>query len=389
MISKVKHKLMYQMQTAKMRYDKKYTKKTVEAVPKNRCCGCTGCKNVCPVDAIVMVQDAYGFLVPEVDKNKCIHCGMCLKKCPVIDKHKESEERPKVYAVWAEEEVRKKSSSGGMFSLAAEYVLKNDGVVCGAAFTPEWKVAHKFIEDISQLDELRGAKYVQSDIGFSYRQIKKLLGSDKMVLFSGCPCQVAALKAYLGKPHPNLITMDLVCHGVPSPQVFEKYIEEVYGKDNLESFAFRTKDKGYSCTVLKVKLKGREVSYPSLKEKDPYEKVFHGSYALRKACENCKFALIPRQGDITMGDYWGISDYDKKLNDGKGTSVVLVNSSKGEEVFKKVEKHAALIQETPLEAATRKNRFGTHVPVPRHREDFLKAVSRKGFLAAAKQYLDI
>ena len=386
MISKITSKLKYQMQTARMRWDKKHTKKTVEAVPNNRCCGCGGCMNVCPVDAITMEEDVCGFPVPKVNKEKCIHCGLCLKKCPVIDKHKETEEKPKVYAVWAAEEIRKKSSSGGMFSLVAEYVLENKGVVFGAAFDKEWNVVHRAIEDSAKLDELRGAKYVQSDIGLSYRQVKGVLTQGRMVLFSGCPCQVSALKAYLGKPYDNLITMDLVCHGVPSPMVFRKYIEEMYGKENLESFVFRTKEKGYSCTVLQVKLKGKEVCYPSLKEKDPYEKAFHGSYALRKACENCKFALIPRQGDITMGDYWGISDYDKKLSDGKGTSVVLVNSKKGEEIFDKIRHKAKLVQETPLEAATRKNRFGVHVLVPEQREAFLKTVAEQGFLRAAKQY---
>lgn len=386
MIAKIVSKLKYQMQTAKMRWDKKYTKKTVEAVPNHRCCGCGSCNNVCPVDAITMEEDAYGFLVPKVNQDKCIHCGLCLKKCPVIDKHKETEEKPKVYAVWAAEEIRKKSSSGGMFSLVAEHVLKNKGVVFGAAFDENWKVAHKAVEEICGLEDLRGAKYVQSDINLAYRKVKEYLTQGRSVLFSGCPCQVAALKAYLGKPYDNLITMDLVCHGVTSPMVFDKYIEEVYGKDNLENFAFRTKERGYSCTVLRVKLKGKDVCYPSLKEKDPYEKAFHGSYALRKACENCKFALIPRQGDITMGDYWGISDYDKKLNDGKGTSVVLVNSKKGEEIFKKVRNEAILVQQTPLEAAVRKNRFGVHVLVPREREDFLKTVAAQGFLKAAKRY---
>lgn len=386
MISKITSKLKYQMQTAKMRWDKKHTKKTVEAVPNNRCCGCGGCKNVCPVDAITMEEDVCGFLVPRVNQEKCIHCGLCLKKCPVIDKHKETEEKPKVYALWAPEEIRKKSSSGGMFSLLAEQVFENKGVVCGAAFNENWEVAHKVIEDPAQLEELRGAKYVQSDIGLSYRQVKEVLTQGRKVLFSGCPCQVAALKSYLGKAYDNLLTVDLVCHGVPSPMAFRKYIEEMYGKENLESFAFRTKEKGYSCTVLKVKLKGEEVCYPSLKEKDPYEKAFHGSYALRKACENCKFALIPRQGDITIGDYWGISDYDKSLSDGKGTSVVLVNSKKGEEIFEKVRGKANMVQETPLEAATRKNRFGVHVPVPQQREAFLKTVAEEGFLKAAKQY---
>lgn len=387
MISKITSKLKYQMQTAKMRWNKKYTKKTVEAVPNNRCCGCGGCRNICPVDAITMVEDVYGFPMPQINQEKCIHCGLCLKKCPVIDKHEEKEKNPEVYAVWAPDEIRKKSSSGGMFSLLAEQILQDGGAVFGAAFNENWEVVHKMIEEPAKLEKLRGAKYVQSDIGLSYRQVKDLLNQGRKVLFSGCPCQVAALKSYLGKAYEHLLTIDLVCHGVPSPMVFRKYIEEMYGKENLEDFAFRTKEKGYSCTVLRVKVKGKEVCYPSLKEKDPYEKAFHGSYALRKSCENCKFALIPRQGDITIGDYWGISDYDKSLSDGKGTSVVLVNSKKGENIFDEIQARADMVQKTPLEAATGKNRFGVHVPMPKQREVFLKTAAEEGFLKACKEYL--
>lgn len=386
-LSRLKAEGIYTLETVRLRHQQK-RKKTVEVMPEKRCSGCGGCKNICPVDAISLEENKFGYLLPKVDREKCINCGLCLKGCPGVEKSlHNSGEIPKVYAVWAQDEVRKASSSGGMFTLLAEWVLDQNGMVFGAAFNENLEVVHIGIEGKEELPKLRGAKYVQSDTGFVYRQVKECLNSGRPVLFSGCPCQVSALKKYLGKEYNQLLTADLVCHGVPSRMVYRKYLEEVYGKENIESFSFRTKEKGYSCTVLEVKLKDGKVLYPSLKEKDPYEKAFHGSYALRKSCINCKFAELPRQGDFTIGDYWGISLYDEKLNDGKGTSVVLVNNKNAEEVLDKIRDKAKLIQETPLEVAKRKNRFGAYVSVPEVRKEFLEETAKNGLLEAEKKFL--
>lgn len=387
LLSRLKAEGKYKLETAVLCQQQK-KKKTVEAVYRHRCSGCGGCKNICPTDAIEMVEDEFGYLIPKVEQDKCIHCGLCLKHCPGVKKTvRNSELPPKAYAVWAQDEVRKKSSSGGMFTLLAQWVLQQNGVVFGAAFTDQWDVAHIGIEKEEELSKLRGAKYVQSDTGLIYRKVKEALTAGRTVLFSGCPCQVSALKSYLGKEYEHLLTADLVCHGVPSRMVYRKYLEEVYGKDNIADFSFRTKEKGYSCTVLEVKLKDGKILYPSLKDKDPYEKAFHGSYALRTSCINCKFAEFPRQGDVTIGDYWGISLYDEKLNDKKGTSVVLTNNKKAEKILEEIRPQAKRIQETPIEAAKRKNRFGPYVPVPKVRTEFLQKVAESGFLEAAKQYL--
>lgn len=386
-LSRLKAEGKYKLETTRLQQLQK-RKATVEVVPEHRCSGCGGCKNVCPVDAVKLEENELGYLLPRVDKEKCISCGLCLKRCPGVKKAiTDSEEPPKAYAVWAQDQVRKVSSSGGMFTLLAQWILEQNGMVFGAAFTKDLEVAHIGIENTEELSKLRGAKYVQSDTGLVYRSVKEALTAGRPVLFSGCPCQVSALRNFLGKDYPQLLTADLVCHGVPSRMVYRKYLEEVYGKDTIESFSFRTKEKGYSCTVLEVKLKDGRTLYPSLKDKDPYEKVFHGSYALRKACINCKFAEIPRQGDFTIGDYWGVSLYDEKLNDGKGTSVVLVNNKKGEQVLEEIRNEAKLIQETPVEAAKRKNRFGAYVPVPKVRDEFLAEAAKNGFLKAEKKYL--
>lgn len=387
LLSRLKAEGKYNLETARLQQLQK-RKATVQVVPEQRCSGCGGCKNVCPVDAVKLEENELGYLFPQVDKEKCISCGLCLKRCPGVRKAiTDSDQSPKAYAVWAQDPVRKVSSSGGMFTLLAQWILEQNGMVFGAAFTEDLEVAHIGIENQEELFKLRGAKYVQSDTGFVYRRVREVLTAGRPVLFSGCPCQVSALRSFLGKEYPQLLTADLVCHGVPSRMVYRKYLEEVYGKDAIESFSFRTKEKGYSCTVLEVKLKDGRILYPSLKDKDPYEKVFHGSYALRKACINCKFAEIPRQGDFTIGDYWGVSLYDEKLNDGKGTSVVLVNNKKGEQVLEEIRSKIKLIQETPLEAAKRKNRFGAYVSVPKARDEFLAEAAQNGFLEAARKYL--
>lgn len=387
LLSRLKSEGKYRLETTKLQQEQK-KKKTVEVVPEHRCSGCGGCKNICPVDAVTLQENELGYLLPKVDREKCIGCGLCLKRCPGVKKAvADSEHSPKAYAVWAEDGVRKVSSSGGMFTLLAQWVLGQNGMVFGAAFTEQLEVVHIGIERQEELSKLRGAKYVQSDTGFIYRRVKEALNADRTVLFSGCPCQVSALKSYLGKEYSRLLTVDLVCHGVPSRMVYRKYLQEVYGKDNIKRFSFRTKEKGYSCTVLEVELKDGRTLYPSLKEKDPYEKAFHGSFALRKSCINCKFAELPRQGDFTIGDYWGVSLYDEKLNDKKGTSVVLVNSKKAESVMGEIQSQAKLVRETPLEAAKRKNRFGAYVSVPREREKFLEETAKNGFLQAAKKYL--
>ncbi len=256
---------------------------------------------------------------------------MCVKACPSLKPKCKNNSKPDCYAALADDDIREKSSSGGVFTLLAQYILNKGGYVCGASFDDKWNVHHIVINSKKDLEKLKGSKYVQSDMGKCYSEIKKLLDNDKYVLFSGCPCQVAGLYSFLNGKYEKLYTVDILCHGVPSRKVWQKYLEENF-KDNIANINFRDKSKiGWSCSHCTITTKDNKKIVS-----DDYTKLFHDSIILRKSCENCSYSKLPRPADITLGDFWGISEYDKNLNDGKGVSIVLINSKKGDFVFKKL-----------------------------------------------------
>ena len=198
---------------------------TIGQVGHTECTGCGACYNKCPKDAIRMEYDTEGFLFPIIDENKCVNCGLCLQSCAVRNSQYKNEKEPECYAMWASDEIRAVSSSGGMFTILANYILEQDGYVCGAAYTEGYTaVEHIIIHEKDDLTKLRGSKYVQSNTKRVYREIQQLLDENNLVLFTGCPCQVAGLYAYLGKYYDKLYTADLVCHGVPSPKFMKSLL---------------------------------------------------------------------------------------------------------------------------------------------------------------------
>ena len=213
---------------------------TIENVPHHLCTGCGACYNCCPKDAIIMEYDSEGFLMPRVT-DQCINCGLCLKICPVISPLKLND-TPKSFAVWAQDEIRQASSSGGMFSLLAESIFKQAGMVCGAAYTGDYrKVQHIWADKLTSLAPLRGSKYVQSDTKLTFRKAKAYLEQGRPVLYTGCPCQIAGLYNYLGKPYENLYTADLICHGATSLTAYQSFLDEFCEGKELEKFDFRDK----------------------------------------------------------------------------------------------------------------------------------------------------
>ena len=327
----------------------------------DKCTGCGACANSCPVDAITMKMDDKGFYVPFVDEEKCIDCGKCVLTCPVLNPKYDNEKEPKCYAVCASDEIRLYSSSGGAFGVFAENILSEGGIICGAAIDSDnVHVFHKCISDIGELQELQKSKYVQSDVGSVYSEIKQYLEKGRKVLFSGCPCQVAGLNNFLNKEYDNLITLDLICHGTPSHKVLKKYIEsseERLGK--IKGVDFRAKDIdgkqdwNRSHTVRLEYESGVEYSE---RNNCSFLKAFINLISINEACGSCPFAKLPRQGDITIGDYWGIEKYDEALNDGKGTSVILINNKKGEAFLKAVRGSWKKLRNTPLSVAINGNR---------------------------------
>lgn len=344
----------------------------INILDKNKCCGCMACMNSCPVNAIEMKENEEGFLEPVVNET-CIHCGKCVRACPVLTPHYENEKQPEVYAVRAEDEIRAQSSSGGMFSLFAREILNKGGYVCGAAFDEDIELKHILINQEEEMPKLRGSKYLQSHISLVYREIQKLLKKEIPVLFSGTPCQVAGLKNFLGKEYPNLYTLDILCHGVASQKLFSQYLEEKFEKKEIRRVGFRDKELGWGCTKIHVNLKDG-TDYIGTDKDDTYEMGFHSNLFIRKSCINCIFAQFPRQGDITCGDFWGISKLDPSQHDKKGTSLVFVNTPKGREIFEKIQSDSNVkIKEYDFSITKKiKNRIKPNVSPNPKREDLFQ-----------------
>lgn len=358
----------------------------ISKMDKELCTGCGACYNVCPVNAIEMCNDEKGYYVPSI-KDNCINCKKCVNTCPVLNTKYDNNANPDCYAIMLDDETRKDSSSGGAFTLFAQYFLENGGLVCGAILDEDFIVRHILINDIKDLPKLRRSKYVQSDTGDVYKQIKTELENGKKVLFTGCPCQVAGLKNYLGKSYESLLMLDIVCHGAPPVTAFKKYLEDNYGIQNVENFEFRTKELGYNCTHQICYLKTGEKLIKSY-QNDAYEKCMHSGLALKKSCAECLFAEAPRQGDITIGDFWGISKFDPKLNDGLGTSVVVINNSIGQRYFDELRDRCKLVEKVPFDFARSNNRFLKKMGIPVGQKSYYKMLKYKDFNTSVNDALD-
>lgn len=327
----------------------------IEIKSKEDCCGCYACYNICPKQCITMKMDKEGFWYPNIDKNECINCNLCEKVCPIINPVKRVDSKKIAYASMnKDEQVRMKSSSGGIFSILAEYIIKNNGVVYGAGFDEDFNIKHKRILYSTDLDLLRGSKYVQSSIGDIYKQVKNDLESNRQVLFTGTPCQVEGLRSYLRKEYVNLITMDFICHGVPSPLVWEKYLKKMKKskQENIKNIYFRNKDIGWKLFSLKIIFDKR--IYSNDLKNDLFMKGFLQDVYLRPSCYNCKFKKINRISDITVADFWGIENILPKMDDDKGTSLVVIHSEKGKQLFDKLSE-TMIINEVDLNEAIKYN----------------------------------
>ena len=306
----------------------------INILDKKECTGCSVCAQVCPHNCIKMIETKEGFHYPVIDEKLCTDCGLCVKKCHALNDNFKTDFNQELYDVRASDEIRMKSSSGGMFTLIADYVFENNGFVCGASWRKDWLgVEHIIIDDKKDLDKLRGSKYVESSLGNIFSEIKRLLNDKKLVLFSGTPCQVSALNFYLGRYYENLITVDLLCNSVVPQKVWRKYLRENFSDNDMkdiEYIAFRDKNKLGWSAGLYIKFKCKEYIYKG-NEGCLYIKSFLEHISCKEECLKCVYSRYKRVGDITIGDYWGVED-----NDDKGVSLVLVNSLKGKEVFEKI-----------------------------------------------------
>ena len=297
----------------------------IEISNKKECSGCYACVSICPKRCISMQIDNEGFWYPLVDKNECIECGMCEKHCPVKKSKRNYRDIEGYAAINKNSTVQKRSSSGGVFTLLAEYVLENGGVVYGAAFDEEYMVRHIGVERIHELGKLQGSKYVQSQMGSIYLEVKEKLNRGKIVYFSGTPCQVDGLIAFLGKEYDNLICQDIICHGVPSPKIWKQYLKQFNIEKNAK-ILFRDKRTGwesYSFTI------DQREKYTQRASENLYMKVFLNNLCLRPSCYQCHSKGNFRKSDITLGDFWGVEKVCSEMYNEKGTSLILINSEKG------------------------------------------------------------
>lgn len=308
----------------------------IEIKEKGNCCGCNACVQACPQKCISMVEDTEGFDYPQVDVEKCIQCENCKNVCPILH-FKEKQKDNKGYVAYAtDDEIRMKSSSGGIFTLLAESVLAEGGIVFGVAFDDEFMVHHIAVTKQTDLSKLRGSKYTQSRIENTFKEAKEALDTGVKVLFTGTACQIAGLNEYLKKEYANLLTVDILCHGVPSPKVWKHYLrEQERDAGVISNINFRDKSTGWKRYSL-------EILYSDSKEyrkeffKDSFLRLFLSNICLRKSCYECKFKGLNRPSDITLGDCWGIKTYMPEMDDDKGTSVVLVHSVAGEEMVQSI-----------------------------------------------------
>jgi len=304
-----------------------------EVLCKNKCTGCSACMSICPKKAIEMTYDNEGFLFPKIDKSKCISCGLCKKVCPVINV-KNNLSRNECYVAYSKTNNYKKerTSSGGIFPLIARFVLEENGIVIGAAFDKDNKLKHIAIEKVNDLNKLIGSKYIQSDLNNIFNYIKDNIVSRK-ILFVGTPCQVGGLKSFLRKDCDNLFTIDLVCHGVPSPKLFAKYVEylEKTYEDKLINYNFRDKSTGWDTYSNLATFKTKEIK--ELANNNYYMKLFLSDVALRNSCYNCNFKLGNKYSDLTLGDFWGVQNNHKDMYNKNGVSAIIINSEKGKVIF--------------------------------------------------------
>lgn len=303
---------------------------------KKDCCGCSACASVCPKQCIIMVRDKEGFLYPKVDEETCVNCGLCEKVCNERHPYDRREPLQVLAAINKNENVRLRSSSGGIFYILAENVIKDDGVVFGARFDKNWQVVIDYAEEMKGVESFMGSKYVQARVSNAYKDVKRFLAEGRKVLFSGTPCQVAGLHKYLRKQYENLLTVDFICHGTPSPKVWGMYLDEVIEEVKRISDA-ELRDKRNGCKNYSFNLRyndnDKTITMLSSSSQNHYMRAFLQDIILRPSCYDCNAKGFSSQSDITIADFWGIETVFPDMDDDKGTGLVFINTEKGKKVL--------------------------------------------------------
>ncbi|MDY4671155.1 MAG: Coenzyme F420 hydrogenase/dehydrogenase, beta subunit C-terminal domain [Oliverpabstia sp.] len=367
----------------------------IEIKNKNDCCGCTACASACPKQCITMKKDNEGFQYPFVDKEKCIDCHICEKKCPIVGKEKvvaslegdkyevnrkaieTAKYLPETYVCFLKDNrIREQSTSGGIFTALAQYVLEQNGTVCGVILDENQNVVHAFAENEIDIEKMRRSKYVQSDQVGVYKKVKEELCQGRIVLYTGTPCQVAGLKSYLGKEYEKLLTVDVFCHGVGSPLYWEKYVQYISRKmkSKIKEVRFREKTYGYNSACLAVYFENGKSIHKG-HDDDLYWSAFSKNYIYRPSCYACVFKSINHVSDFSIGDFWDTSNLSEVYKSANGCSIVLSHTDKAKKVLEQIEN---LIDKQPVRIDEALNINGGHQPsmlitcpsVPERRESW-------------------
>lgn len=368
----------------------------INLINYNSCTGCSACYSICPIHCITMEDDEEGFKNPVVDVKKCINCGKCLSVCPVNEIFvKRDNFKPKVFAAWnLDNNVRLNSTSGGLFTAFAENILSNNGYVVGAEYDSNFLPVHRIISDLKDIEKLRQSKYAQSDKQNIFSIVKKKLNDEpgKNLLFVGSPCEVAALYKFLGRKYNNLISIDFICLSNNSPKVLRKFLDDLESVYNskVSKLWFKNKTYGWNMFATKVEFENGKY-YLKNRYYDYFMRGFIGKEKLymRKSCAECKYRIIPRVSDITLADFWGASLIDKNLDNEKGTSLVLINSASGEQLFQSLE-DKIFYKECELDDAIAGNLAIFKSPIlSENREKFFKELTQKNFFELIDKYAPI
>lgn len=350
------------------------------------CCGCGACKDICPRNAIAMVRKG-GFDYPQIDPQRCVECGLCEKVC-TFQREKDNQPNSIVaYACRHSVGVRMRSSSGGIFTAVSDWILNRGGVVYGAAFDSNMVLRHARAAESGLRDAMRGSKYIQSSTVGIFPQVKADLKAGIPALFVGTPCQVSALKAYLGREEENLFCIDVICHGVPSPEVwscFVSYLEDKY-KGKLVNYAFRNKEVAWRhYSPVATFADGRSVGAND--HTGSFIELFRYDVCMRPSCTVCRYASGHREGDLTIGDFWGIENVLAHLDDGKGVSAILVNSEKGEALLRSVAPEVELTPCSPSDVAAKQPNLSRPSQSSNKAESFQTDINSKPFNDVLKKY---
>lgn len=359
----------------------------VNVTRKEDCCGCAACVQVCPKSCITMVRDAEGFDYPKADSERCVSCGLCEKVCPVSHAQAEPAGEPKAFAAYGPDKDRAESSSGGIFAQLARQTLAQGGLVFGAAMAEDSKIAvHTAIDSEGDLPRLQGSKYLQSHVGNCFRQAKEALEAGRAVLFTGTPCQIEGLLHFLGRDYENLVTADVICHGVPSEKLWQKYLDcqqHRYGS-RVTRVSFRDKRQGWKSFSMALTFENGK-QYAKKLYFDTYLQLFLQDLCLRPSCYACPSRKKHRVSDLTLGDFWGCDRVCPEMDDDTGLSLVLIHSEKGQRAFDALSLKRKTVT---LEQALTANKAVIRSPkMPENREAVLSALDGCSIDAVGKRYL--